>query len=230
MNLQVFDGDTYDLPEGGTRKPSGRLYNISAQDGTAPLFQAGVGFTQRDEGPLLTIGASKTLAQRVGVGLAYKMWVIDQGKYVSGSDAVLSTTYIVESWIQVSAILDNVFKSKAAAARNAPREIIFATKTNVMEIFMVYFDPHWTPDLPEGHVFGHELGLEFPVMKDLFLRAGQFHNAYQPHLYGRADGLGVGVGWVAPKLSLEYGLRRVTKSSEGFGASVAHTFGATIFF
>ncbi|HTL11709.1 MAG TPA: hypothetical protein VL588_04440 [Bdellovibrionota bacterium] len=215
----------------GMQSPSGRIYNLSVQDGTAPLFQAGLGYTQRDEGGLLTAGASKSVVQRLGVGIGYKLWMQGKdGKHSKGSDGTFSVTWLPTTWLQSALIIDNLFKSKASAQRNAHREIILGTKTNIMEMLIIYFDPHWIPDNPDGQTFGHELGIEIPVFSDFFLRLGQFSNAYQPFLYGLAEGLSSGLAWVAPKLSVDIALTRVLHSSQGFQPATSFIFGATIFF
>ncbi|MCC7442864.1 MAG: hypothetical protein IT285_14620 [Bdellovibrionales bacterium] len=210
----------------------GRIYNFSVQDGTAPLFQAGVGFTHRDEGSLVSIGASRSLLKRIGVGVGYKLWFTDQDpvNFPKGSDAIIAVTYIAETWLQAVLVVDNFFKAKATSQRGAHREIAIGTKINVMEMLLVYFDPHWAPDLPEGRVFGHELGVEVPALKDIFLRAGHFRNAYQPAYYGRADGMGFGFAWVAPRLSLEASMTKINGSMERVPDATIYNFGATIFF
>ena len=227
VNFQAYDGGKY---PGSRLAPQGRVTNASFQDGSAPMFAAGVGYTLRDDGPILSIGASKSFFERTGFGLGYKIFIEERGDKPSGSDGLFSASVIAQDWLIVSLIVDNLFNSKAAGSRGATREIKLGTKSNIMEIMLIYFDPSWMPDLPDGRRFSYALGTEYPIFREIFLRVGMFKNSYIPFLSGRADGLGAGLAWVAPKLSLDYGFQRVLRSPEALPQAVAHTFGATIFF
>ena len=87
------------------------------------------------------------------------------------------------------------------------REFILGTKLNAMGIVLVYFDPHLTPNAPDS--FGHEAGLEFPLGSDFFLRLGSFRNANVPAANIRGTGYAMGVGWVAPASSFDFGFQRM---------------------
>jgi len=213
----------------GVPNPDGRLFNVSVADGTAPLFQAGVGYTHRDDGRVLHFGASKSVQKQIGIGIGYKLFLDQRGDSPRGSDATLSSTYFLNPWLTLALVIDNVFRSEAGRARNAPREIILGTKINLNQILLVYFDPHWHPDRGSEN-FGHETGLEIPFYKDFFLRAGAFRNAYVPMFSGIGDGVGAGVGWIGPKIVFDYGFKRITGSKFGLPSATSHLFGLTVFF
>ena len=204
--------------------PHGRNYSVSVQDGRSPLFQLGVGYSVRDDGSFVHIGASKAFIQRVGFGLGSKFF-FNNSSMKNGTDAILSFAGIASDWFQTSLTIDNLFQTAAGLQRNLYREFVLGTKFNVMGIVLCYFDPHMAPINPLGS-YGHELGLEFVVFQDFFLRMGQFKNSTIPHEGKYGNGYGLGAGWVAPRLSLDYGLEREITPR----ATTAHVFGATAFF
>jgi hypothetical protein len=123
--------------------------------------------------------------------------------------------------------VDNVLQTDATKERGLYREITVGTKLNIQGILLLYFDPHYVPDLPTGERLGHESGVELVLMSDFFLRAGMLKNASVPFLPNRSSvGYGIGLGWMAPRLSLDYGLSRIIDPMP----ATAHNFGATIYF
>lgn len=224
FNYLPFNSD----PNAQNPGSDGRIFNLSIQDGRSELFQAGVAYTKRHDATFINIGASKAIVQRVGVGMGAKMIMRDQERMIQ--DLTFSTLWVPFTELQVAFIIDNALQTKEGLKLNLHREMILGTKLNLMGLFMLYFDPHHIPDIPSGQKFGYEAGAEFAMFQDFFLRLGAFRNAtipYQP-TYGR--GLGLGFGWVAPKISLDYGFKRVFAANDGFQRSWAHVFGATIFF
>src|SRR6185437_600128 len=100
------------------------------------------------------------------------------------------------------------------------------------KLLLIYADPHYTPTLPSA-AFGYETGLEFSLMDDLFLRLGTFKNASQPQQIGnRGNGWSAGLGWIGPRISLDYGFSRVTSGSSFATAQATstHNIGVTAFF
>lgn len=217
-----FNSD--DLNSDGTSVFRGRNMNLSLQDGRSELFQAGVGYTRRDQSNLLTIGASKALLEQFGIGMGGKfLFPVTPGAPVVRSQ-MLSMTFNPTDWVQFSAIADNFIETDAGKAHGFYRELILGSKLNLQNILMIYFDPHWTPTLP-GQVYGYELGAELGMFQDFFLRAGTFKNAAIPHQYGiRGRGYGFGAGWVAPRISLDYavshGVEPTTETIQFFGATI----------
>lgn len=210
----------------------GKMLNLSILDGRTELFQAGLGYTAREIGHMLHLGASKKIDTDLGiaVGLSGKMFFSGNYGLRPAQDFTISTTVVPLEWLNTVLILDNVVQSSAGKAIGWEREIILGTKANVMGITMVYLDPHYAPDAQQGHKFGWEAGIEFGVFKDLFLRVGHFKNAYIPFVNDRGEtGFGFGAGWFAPRLSLDYGLSHVIRTVTGKPTAVAHTFSATIY-
>jgi len=209
----------------------GRYYNLSIQDGRTELFQAGLGLTVKDEGILVSVGASKSFVERFGVGMGSKFLFTDGfGSELAVSDFSLSTSFVAMPWLQFALILDNVMEVADGLRFGYYRELTLGAKINVMQVFLIYADPHWTPELPVGENLGYNLGLEFPVMSDLFLRGGHFYNAKIPSLNRYGTGIGLGLGWTAPRLSIDYAFQRIFQTNDGIVPASVHTFGATIYF
>jgi hypothetical protein len=223
--LRFNAGKSDNFPE------KGKSYNLSIQDGRSKLFQAGVGYTIKEDGALLSIGASKAFVQRFGVGVGSKFYFKEKfGSEVGVSDFNLSSSFVATRWLQFALILDNVLQTDEAKEQGFYRELKLGSKVNIMSIFLVYLDPHFTPSLPVGENFGYEAGLEFVLMSDLFLRLGHFTNSHVPFQNARGSGFGAGFGWIGPRLSLDYAYQRVTHSNEGLPKAGAHTLGATVYF
>ncbi len=204
----------------------GRNYSVSLLDGRNELFQAGAAYTVRNDASFIHLGASKSFLNRLGFGLSGKFFFINGRDRSAGRDLVFSATGMALPWLQLSLVVDNIFQTETGQKINLYREFILGTKFNVQGIVLVYFDPHYTPSLPQGGKYGHELGLEFVMMSDLFFRLGQFTNAMVPYLSSYGRGYGIGLGWVAPRISLDYGLSRAIEPL----ATTAHAFSATIYF
>ena len=223
FNILTYSGPPITQPPPEV-DPHGRDYSVSVQDCRSELFQLGVGYSKRDDGSFVHLGASKSFIQRLGFGLGSKFY-FNNTNYRNGSDAILSFAGIASEWLQTSLTIDNLLQTSAGMDRNLYREFVLGTKFNVMSIVLIYCDPHLAPSNPAGS-FGHETGIEFVVMQDFFLRAGAFKNATIPFegKYGR--GYGLGAGWVAPRLSLDYGMEREVEPRQ----NTSHVFGATAFF
>lgn len=208
----------------------GRNYNLSLQDGRTEAFQAGVGYTVREDASLVHVVASRQVIPTVlSAGVGAKMLFAPNQK--TARDITVSMGGAVTPWMQLALITDNLIQSDEGKAHGLYREIILGSKINVMGIVFAYIDPHLAPSVPGGNSFGHEMGLEFTLMADLFLRLGTFRNSnvfYQSGL--RGNGWGAGIGWVAPRISIDYALSRVNDSRGGLQQTTSHNFGATIFF
>lgn len=201
-------------------------YNLSVLDGRNEFFQAGVGYTRREDGKILHVGASRSFVQRTGFGLGAKFFFGKEG-LPSGQDFSLSATGVVTEWIQVALITDNLLASDAGKARNLHREFILGTKVNIDKILLIYLDPQFVPSLPGGKSsYGHSLGAEFVVLRDFFWRLGSFRNTNVPWISEYANGYSTGLGWVGPRFSVDYAFTRVTKPF----TDRAHTFGLTLYF
>lgn len=216
-------GLNYLTYNGSNDNPTGRNYSVSIQDGQNQLFQAGLAYALREDGSFIHLGASKAFANRYGFGLSGKLFF--QEGQTTGKELVFSSTGIIDDSIQTSLLIDNLLESKEAKARNMYRQITIGSKFNLDKIVLVYADPHYTPSLATGN-FGWEAGLEFVLASDLFLRLGNFKNAMVPHIAQYGRGYGLGLGWVAPRLSIDYGLSRTLEPV----LVTAHSFGATLYF
>jgi hypothetical protein len=223
-NYLFFHGPSVDTE--GPGDPHGHGFNVSLQDGRSELFQAGVGFTQMEDRRVVNIGASKSIIPKFGVGVGGKFVVPNSDSSPHPIyDSLLSVTGVPLEWLQVAGIIDNLIESDQSRANGLYREYILGTKANIKGIVLAYFDPHWAPHAQD--VFGHELGLEFPILQDLFLRVGNFRNANLPYLnYLRGRGYSVGFGWIGPRMSFDYAFSRVLEPVN----ATLHNMGATIYF
>ncbi|OFZ82388.1 MAG: hypothetical protein A2583_16505 [Bdellovibrionales bacterium RIFOXYD1_FULL_53_11] len=212
-------------PAPGYSQLKGRNWHVSVQDGRSELFQAGAAYTQREEGGFLHLGASKSVVQRLGFGLSGKFFFGSQGRK-TGKDMTFSMTFIGGDIFQAAFVIDNIIQSKEMMAIGLRREYILGIKINIQGIVLLYLDPHLTQTLSIHEGFGQEIGGEFIVMKDFFIRAGMLRNATIPWLGQRGRAYGFGLGWVAPRISLDAGIARAIEPR----AATAYVFGATVYF
>ena len=204
---------------------TGKILNVSVQDGRSDIFQAGFGFTRREDAEIFTLGASKAATKRLGFGLGGKFVKANDGTDNGFQDATASATFIAEDWLQLVLVVDNVVESQMAQSYNFYREFVLGTKVNVMGIVMLYFDPHLAPDYP-GSSFGTEMGAEFTLMQDLFLRLGYFNNSAIPEEAGvRGNGFAAGFGWIGPRMSIDYAFSKVLSPARG----TSHVVGLTVY-
>jgi hypothetical protein len=204
----------------------GRIYNISVLDGAQDsLFQAGLGFTQREDGALIHLATSKNITDHFGLGIGTKVALPNSNPNQRFTDTSFSITAILSESFQVAFIADNLLEN--GKALNLYREFTLGTKINIKSILLIYIDPHWIPNHPANEeAIGYEVGIEIPFLSDFFLRAGRFKNSLVPFQNKRTAGFGLGAGWLGPKLSLDYGFSRVTENIQ----ASSHEAGITIYF
>ena len=204
----------------------GHNINLTVLDGTTEsLFQAGVGYTRRDDASFIHVGASKNFLTRYGAGLGTKFIFPNDNSGAQIIDGTLSLSGLFTDWLQTAIVVDNLLES--AQNQGYYREWILGTKFNVMSILLIYLDPHWIPSLTAKQTqFGYEAGVEFPFFSQVFLRVGKFKTSKIPYQNQYGDGFGVGLGWLAPKLSLDYSFSQVTTPIE----SNSHNFAMSVYF
>lgn len=226
-----FTGEPHQVGPNQSIDYYGRNYNASVSDGRSELFQAGVGYTMREDAYLINIGASKAVIRQAGVGMGAKLAFSHDESKPSVKDLTFSSTYVFTKWLQAALIVDNVLESKSALEWEMYREFILGTKVIALESIMLYLDPHYVPALGSKEKWGYEAGLEVTIMRDFFVRGGHFKNAAIPFQQGlRGQGYGFGAGWLAPRISLDYGFQKVAKNIRGLPSAYQHLFGATIYF
>ena len=206
-----------------------KIQNASIQDGNpTDLFQAGIGYSRRDDGTLIHLGTAKQIiTQRLSVGLGGKAYFPANNGFGAPPrtfDANFSATFIASESLQLSLLADNLVDDSTTQSYGFQREIIVGSKFNYQKILILYVDPHLFTSLDSGK-YGYEAGIEFPMFSDLFLRGGMFHNATIPTETNqiRGNGYGLGFGWIAPKLSMDYGLSRSLYPSVGITQVVGFT-------
>jgi hypothetical protein len=207
----------------------GRNYNFSIQDSRTEMFQAGAGFSRREQGAAVNIGASKAVIDRLGFGLGMKILIDDlTGKTFIGT--LFSTSFLALDEFNASLIIDNLTENKDSRQRNAYRDIFIAMKGQPIKELQLYFDPFYSPSYVGGNKSGFTAGAEFALMADFYLRIGKMVDSEVVYLNTRGDGFGLGVGWIGPKVTFEYGYHRMTAAHNGLGIQTAHSTGMTIFF
>ena len=231
VNYSTYRGGQYMSPL-GLSDYYGHNINASLFDGSSDsLFQAGVGYTIRDDASLLHFGASKAILRNWGIGFAGKMIFPSNESESKITNASVSISYIPTRWFQFSLMADNLFSSAEGKAHGLNREYILGTKISYKNVIYIYLDPHLWTGLPEGQsTWGYEAGAEFPFFSDFYLRGGLFKNSTTPFDINQGvilgDGYGLGVGWLAPKLGLNYGYSRVRQPVN----ASSHIFGLSVYF
>ena len=220
-NSFAFNWLTYRSNDQETAR--GRNYAVAIQDGRNEYAQAGISYSLREDASFIHAGLARSLVERLGFGIAGKH-VMDPVRQTNTQEAVLAMAAVPINWFQMSFVIDNLFESDLGKAHGMFRDVALGLKFNVQSIVLAYIDPQVTPSL--GRPFGYSAGLEFVLMQDLFLRWGRFQNVNVPYLAQRGTGYGLGFGWIAPRMSLDYGL---TRSFEPL-ATTAHSFSATLYF
>jgi hypothetical protein len=205
VTYEWFNGET--LPGQSEPDYRGKVLNASIQDGRSELFQAGVGYTIRPDARFVHVGASKAIVMQFGVGLGGKFVFPSDSSQSQIRDLNLSMTGIPFGWAHATLFADNLLESADSRSRGMYREIVLGTKFNIRQILLLYIDPHWAPNAPEGTTWGYQAGAEAAAFSDVLFRGGVFHNAMIPFEGRRGDGYGFGGGWVAPRISFDYGFQ-----------------------
>lgn len=187
-------------------EPKGRVLHYSIQDGRNQLFQAGLAYTKRADGSFVHLGVSKALAQKFGMGLGSK-YAFSSAHREKAFDGTFGMIASPIDWLQGSLVVDNVFENTKGKAWGLYREFALGIKFNVKGLLLAYVDPHYVPNKP-GSAFGYEAGIEIPLFRDLFIRAGKSENSMQPHIATYGDGYGMGFGWIFPRLSIDAAFSR----------------------
>ena len=208
---------------------SGRNYNVSIQDSRTEMFQAGVGFTRREQNAAINVGASKQVISRLGIGLGSKTIIDDQTNKMT-TDFMYSTSFIASQWIYASLIIDNLVDSSGARSRNLYRDFFVGSKIIIVKEVQLYIDPHYTPNYPFGKKFGWSAGVEFALLADFYLRGGRFLDTEVSYLNTRGEGYGLGLGWIGPKFNVDYAMNRVTGSNIKSPLTTAHAVSFILFF
>ncbi|MBS1962273.1 MAG: hypothetical protein JST04_08665 [Bdellovibrionales bacterium] len=188
-------------------EPQALVQNASIQDGTNPVFSAGIGYTRKTYGREVGFGVASRISQQYSAGVG--------GRFLFGSDSRNSAMDTSISgagepidWLQTGFIVDNLVENvKLTNGWNQYREFTLGLKANVMKMLFLYVDPHVTPSKP-GDTFGWEAGFELPLMSDLFLRGGMNKNSFQPALGGYGHGHAFGLGMAFPRISLDLAVTR----------------------
>src|SRR4051812_38287454 len=110
-NYSFYQGPS-DCNGCGSRDPHGHLLNASIQDGRSELFQAGVGFSLFNNRKVLSVGASRAVIQRLGVGIGGKFVIPDVDHPPLLVDSLLSASFVPLDWLQVALIIDNLFENE----------------------------------------------------------------------------------------------------------------------
>jgi hypothetical protein len=218
----------YSLYAGYVRFENGRNYNVSVLDSRTELFQAGLGYTVRERDAVINLGASKQVIERLGVGLGSKMILGRNGERPL-SELNFSTSFIALPWMYTSLIVDNLLEDQTRISKGLYRTAYLAFKfipTKKVEFFV---DPLYSPSYSLGKKAGYSAGMELGMLEDLYFRVGKFQDGEIAHLGTRGSGYGFGLGWIAPKLNVEYAMSRA-QTTHTAGGDVAHSGALTVFY
>lgn len=218
----------YSLSAGIRWYEYGKNYNISVQDSRTELFQAGVGYTRRSRNSAINLGASKKAVDKLGVGLGGKI-IIDQGTYTTTTDTILGTAFAATPWYYSGLVIDNLFQTSSGIQRGLYRTFYLANRFEAFRSIQFYIDPFYSPSYTYKKL-GYSAGLEFHLLADFQLRMGQFVNSDQPHLQTRGNGYAFGVGWIGPRISLEYAFQKLTHCDNNVPISISNAVQLNIFF
>jgi hypothetical protein len=227
-----FSGNygTQSTDQPDTANSGSTTYNASVIDGSSEnFFQAGVGYTNRLTGHLLTIGASKSFLAKYGIGIGGKFfWAPNQTLI---RDMTIGSTVVLNKWLQLAIVMDNVIEGDEARAAGFERYLSVATKVNLFDLGMVYIDPRLNLSQSQTDRYGAEVGAEAIFFSDFFLRGGLFYNSRPPHFARFGRGYSLGAGWSAPKISIDYAFSHMVSANDNLEQqAMAHVFGTTIYF
>lgn len=203
-------------------KPGGRNYHLSIQDSRTELFQAGVGFTKREGTSAINIGASKLVVNRLGFGLGSKFIINDHNNAMT-TDMIFSTSYIGLDWMYNTLVIDNLLG-------NFDRTFYLGFKFIPTQNVNIYLDPFYTPNYLGGNKAGYHFGIELGLLADFFFRIGKYQDAEIPYLGTRGNGFGFSLGWIGPKINVDYGLSRALQTHRADSLTTINSFSLTIFF
>lgn len=207
----------------------GRNYNASIQDSRTELFQAGAGYTKREQNSAVNIGASKQVISRLGVGLGSKI-LLDNNTNKTTSNFTFSTSFIGLQWLYGSLIVDNIVDNSASRSRNLYRTFYLGTKFIPTKEVEIFIDPLYSPNYTAGKKAGYSVGMEIGLLADIYIRIGKFQNGDVSYLNTRGNGFGLGLGWIGPRINFDYALNRVLSSDAGTPFTTSNSFSTTIFF
>jgi hypothetical protein len=218
----------YSLYTGYNRFDGGRNYNVSVLDSRTELFQAGLGYTVREGDAVVNVGASKQVLERFGVGLGSKLLIGRNGANRI-SELTFSTSFIALPWMYTSLIIDNLIEDQARLRRSLYRTAYLAFKFIPARKVEFFVDPLYSPSYTQGKKAGYSAGMELGMLEDFYLRLGRFVDGEVAHLGTRGTGYGFGLGWIGPKLNVEYGMSRTLSVHQG-SPGTAHSGAMTVFF
>ncbi len=217
-------GTSYYEAQGGHLKTNG--WNTTVLDASSDaLFQAGVGFTRREDVSMLHVGASKSFLTRYGGGIGGKcLFFPTQLGNTRINDLSLSIAAIPLSFLQLSFTVDNVLENARNYSSTFLREYVLGSKWSLSSLITLYIDPHLTPGWKTP--LGYEMGAELTAFQDFYIRFGSFREASIPFAATRGNGYAAGLGWLGPKLSIDYASMRLLEPI----IAIQHTIGIVIFF
>lgn len=187
-----------------SQEPRGRVSTFGILDGNETTTPMGVFYSRRAEGAILALGIAHKINENFSVGLSGKTTLKSSRNRIN-RDFSTSATYRLSSQFQFAFITDNVIANKDRAAPwNQYREYTVGTRYSPMNGVIFYADPHYTPSIEKN--WGWEAGAEFATFADLFLRVGRSVRSYQSHLSRYGSSLGYGLGYVGPRIALDFAI------------------------
>ncbi len=189
-------------------------FNVSVVDGKNEYVAAGVSFTRKPSLDVFHGSLAKKVAQWFSVGVSVKRFSTKSnsdaaaGKSKTGFDggasfSIVSPPEVSSIPIQIGFTSDNLLNKISHEPFLGPRQIGAGTKININQLLLLYGDVlgHFPISAKAYPLF--TLGSEFALGNDFFARGGLLG-------FKKEKGWGTGVGWVGPKIALNYGFQRKT--------------------
>jgi hypothetical protein len=215
----------------GTPQYGARAYNVSILDGRSPLFQAGVGYTVKDGGSLIHVAGAKSVLERLSIGVGAKFFMSRDRGIRSAQDLSFGVSYIPSESYQFALVGENLLETDDGKSQNWNRNVVVGAQFNIMNIFSLMVDGQYSPKIVSQTRGGYAIGAEFKVMTDFYLRGGTFQNMIVPFARAQGRGASFGIGWIAPRISLDYAFTRLLSSPvAGIPPAGSHQFSATMYF
>lgn len=200
-------------------------FNGSVIDGKNQYVNAGLSFTRQPDLDFIDVGLAKRVTDFMSVGLLAKRYstnsnnVAAQGNSVVGYDGGLSlgfaippeSTYNVP--LQFGLVADNIRHMAKDEPYEGTRQLGGGAKVTINKTLMLYGDVAQNFSNFSGSYTQYAGAAELAAGNDIYARGGLFT--------GQQKGWGAGIGWVGPKIGLNYGYQsQHTSTTRGFEHAV----------
>jgi len=187
-----------------------RTLNAAVIDGKNEYVSAGLSYTRRIDLDMIHVGLGKRVLPWLSIGATAKRFntrsnsVAVEGRQVADFEGGVSTSVALPKEtvglpIQFGATLDNIRHLAGHEAYIGPRQAGVGTKVTVNNMLMLYADYVRSFSRIKGDYNEYHGGAELALGSEFYARGG---------LFGKnQSGFSYGVGWVGPKIGVNYGFQ-----------------------